>query len=507
MHKHKLMLGLSFITLIIMGAVHILHAYELIEMVNMHGDMMTKPDYFTLVSMIFLAIPIVLFFVSLILFKLKPDHKALALLITLTLTFASISTIMGGEGRVEYHFSLFMVVAMLAYYEQIKLVITMTSIFIIQHLLGFFVPAVTVFVYGVDSYTLMMVMIHAVFLLVTAGATILQIRAKEKQVASLEGVNLNNETIFKRVVDELSNTSDHVYDSAKVLNTNSKETIDVSGEITTAIQAVRTGADKQISGADSSIEKLADVTAAIHHIATSTSSIVDASRLMMEESSEGHTMLSETAGQMNSFNISFKQLAEILLSLTERSKNIENIITVITDISNQTNLLALNAAIEAARAGEAGKGFAVVADEVRKLAEQTESSAEQVTTIIADIQKDATEANNSMASGTSELSKTQTAIQDIRDKFEKIITAAKDVDREVNETAATTEEISANADEVLQTVDQLTKIASETADYAEDVETKVTHQNDLISETNKMADFLNQQVDQLNKLIADLKAS
>ena len=55
---------------------------------------------------------------------------------------------MGGEGRVEYHFSLFMVVAMLAYYEQIKLVVTMTSIFIIQHLLGFFVPAVTVFVYG-----------------------------------------------------------------------------------------------------------------------------------------------------------------------------------------------------------------------------------------------------------------------------------------------------------------------------------------------------------------------
>lgn len=492
-----------------MGAVHLIHTYELIHMANMHGhgDLVVKPEYFQLVSIIFLAIPIILFIMSFVLFKYKPEHKSIALLITLTLTFASISTIMGGDGQVEYHFSLFMVVAMLAYYEDIKLVLVMTSIFIMQHLLGFFVPVVTVFVYGVDSYTFIMVMIHAVFLLVTAGATILQIHAKEKNIRMLRDVNTHNENIFKRVVAELSTTSDHVYDSAKVLNTNSKETLTLSDTIEKAIQAVRTGADQQMTGADSSIEKLTDVTGAIHHIASSTGSIVDASRLMIEESTEGQTMLKNTTQQMTSFDTNFKQLSTILISLTERSKDIENIITVITDISNQTNLLALNAAIEAARAGEAGKGFAVVADEVRKLAEQTESSAEQVTTIISDIQQDAHQANDSMTLGTKELTKTKAAIQDIRHKFEKIITAAKDVDREVNETAATTEEISANADEVLQTVEQLTKIASETVTYAEAVEAKVTDQNSLISETNQTADFLNQQVNQLNKLIDDLKAS
>lgn len=505
MQKHKLMLGLSAVTLLIMGAVHIIHNFNLIEMINTHGEMMTKPSYYSLVSLIFLALPIILFVLSLLLFKLKPEHKSLYLLITLTLTFASIATIMGGDGRVEYHFSLFMVVAMLAYYEKIYLVLTMTTIFVGQHLLGFFVPAVSIFVYGTDSYTFSMVLIHAIFLLVTASATLLQIRAKEQQVKSLEGVNEGNADIFKRVVQELSNTSDHVYDTAKSLNNNGRETTDVSLEIATAIQEVKLGANNQIAGADASIEKIADVTAAIHQIATSTSSIVDASRLMMDESNEGQGMLKQTASQMASFDTTFKELSSVLHSLTERSKDIENIITVITDISNQTNLLALNAAIEAARAGEAGKGFAVVADEVRKLAEETEKSAEKVTTIIADIQDDAKQANNSMEAGTGELSKTQTAIQAIRDKFEKIITAAKDVDHEVNETAATTEEISANADEVLQKVDQLTKIATETAGYAEAVETKALHQHELIEETNKMADFLNEQVNQLNKLINDLK--
>ncbi len=75
-------------------------------------------------------------------------------------------------------------------------------------------------------------------------------------------------------------------------------------------------------------------------------------------------------------------ISDSLQNLETNFEQMKNIIYIVQNIADQTNLLALNAAIEAARAGEYGKGFSVVANEVRKLAEQTKSSASDITNLI-----------------------------------------------------------------------------------------------------------------------------
>ena len=80
-------------------------------------------------------------------------------------------------------------------------------------------------------------------------------------------------------------------------------------------------------------------------------------------------------------------------SMTE----IGSVASLITAIANQTNLLALNATIEAARAGEVGRGFAVVAQEVKDLAQRTAQATEQISQMIATIDRDTNAAVDAIA--------------------------------------------------------------------------------------------------------------
>jgi methyl-accepting chemotaxis protein len=105
-------------------------------MLNVSGKVETHTQ---VLFYVFLALPVVLLLMIFVFYKKDSEHKYIPFLMMLTLTFSSIAIILAGGGMLEYHFSIFMVVAIMAYYEDIKIIIASTVIFAIYHIIGYFV--------------------------------------------------------------------------------------------------------------------------------------------------------------------------------------------------------------------------------------------------------------------------------------------------------------------------------------------------------------------------------
>ena len=114
------------------------------------------------------------------------------------------------------------------------------------------------------------------------------------------------------------------------------------------------------------------------------------------QATEGNNVVSQAVTSITSLANKITQATSVINQLEGDVGNISSVLEVIRSVSEQTNLLALNAAIEAARAGEHGRGFAVVADEVRTLASRTQSSTDEIQTMIEKLQSGAQKAVDAM---------------------------------------------------------------------------------------------------------------
>lgn len=183
----------------------------------------------------------------------------------------------------------------------------------------------------------------------------------------------------------------------------------------------------------------------------------------------GNKAVKNAISQMERIESSVSASADVIAQLGEESEKIGKIVDAIVAIADQTNLLALNAAIEAARAGEHGKGFAVVADEVRKLAEQSQSSAKEISTLIGSIQEKSQDAVQAMKEGVTNVKTGAEAVDDAGKTFADISHRITEVSRSSERMEKIVTELSNSTDVITKSVENINTKSREVARESETV--------------------------------------
>ncbi|RCL25538.1 chemotaxis protein [Pseudomonas sp. AFG_SD02_1510_Pfu_092] len=189
---------------------------------------------------------------------------------------------------------------------------------------------------------------------------------------------------------------ERIHSSIREVSSATEQVNEVALRVISASNSSMTNSDEQSNRTNSVAAAINELGAAAQEIAgnaAQASQHASSARLLAEE---GQQVVERNIAAMNRLSDLIVTSSAHIETLNSKTVNIGQILEVITSISQQTNLLALNAAIEAARAGEAGRGFAVVADEVRNLAHRTQESAQQVQTMIEELQVGARESVETM---------------------------------------------------------------------------------------------------------------
>ncbi len=267
---------------------------------------------------------------------------------------------------------------------------------------------------------------------------------------------------LRRLLREVANASAQVAAAATQLSATSEET---KGQV-----EIEHAQAEQVATA------MNEMTATVEEVARNAAAAAHAAQETDRETEAGGQVVAQTISAIDLLAQEVESAGQVIAQLSKDSEEIGAVLDVIRGVAEQTNLLALNAAIEAARAGEQGRGFAVVAAEVRTLASRTQSSIQDIQEKIERVQSGSAGAVAVMNKGQQMARESVVQAQRAGESLQTIsaaIARIADMNRQIasaaEEQAAVAEEINRNIHVISSTVDQTARGSAHIASASEEM--------------------------------------
>ncbi|WP_342558895.1 methyl-accepting chemotaxis protein [Metasolibacillus sp. FSL K6-0083] len=316
-----------------------------------------------------------------------------------------------------------------------------------------------------------------------------------------DSVNTMKEYL-RTLVLSVDRAAEDVVETSNVVSAVVEETTVSIENISNAIHDMAKGASQGAIDAETTNEKVQEVSYQVELVSDVTSSMLEQSHEATTASEEGMKQVAQLRETANASTKVLSEVHEVMSELLTKVTSIDTVIDVISSIADQTNLLALNASIESARAGEHGKGFAVVADEVRKLAEESASAATQIRETIQLMLKESTNASNALKQTQMITSKQEQVTSETEHAFKTIYQAIETIQHSISEVSQGMRNISSLQNDTATAIESMTAITEQTAATTEEISASADEQNRAIESVAHSADELQSLSKELKNILS-----
>lgn len=301
-----------------------------------------------------------------------------------------------------------------------------------------------------------------------------------------------------RVTNEMDRSTKVVSESVEINSRGSRE-------VSESVDRMSELMERQSEMTGETLKRVLDMELVSNKISEGVKRISENADTSMEQAEKGSADIKQYTAQLSEVNQIMSQISAVASDLHTSTKEMNMIIESIANISSQTTLLSLNASIEAARAGQAGRGFAVVATEIKKLAEDTQTAANRIGSIIVKVQDNVGDMTNKMQAGLTQLDKSNELARVTQGSFSDIRQGTLVVNEDVQSIVGYMDEMSQMVEYVTKSVKDITEAIEQNASTTVEIAKTVENETDSLQEVSKSAGDLETLAQELHEAVSEFR--